>query len=256
MTLHSFTVSDAINTGWKFTKKYFWTIMLLGAIVYLPSLVSNLFSMGLPYIPQDIIDPESTWVSILVFILVIIGARLGLWLIKTNLMIVEDKKPILKDLFVPFIYLLRLIWWWFIAWLAIIISFIALIIPGIYVAIRLSMFKYFIAEWYWAIDSIKASWDITQWWKIFDMIWVSFVYFIIIWLSIIPLVIGILLWLLVLWLLWINFWIGFIEITIVWSFWLIWSIGLLWALPTIMLAQTYVYTQLKKNLPHDFKPIN
>jgi hypothetical protein len=51
MQQHTFMISDAINTGWKMTKKYFWTIMLLGAIAYLPSLVSNLFSMIVNYIP-------------------------------------------------------------------------------------------------------------------------------------------------------------------------------------------------------------
>ena len=51
MTLHSFTTSEAIKTGWNLTKKYFWVIMLLSAIVYLPSLFSIIFDMILQYIP-------------------------------------------------------------------------------------------------------------------------------------------------------------------------------------------------------------
>jgi hypothetical protein len=60
--------------------------------------------------------------------------------------------------------------------LATIIWFIALIIPGIYISIRLSMFKYFIAEWYSMIDAIKASWAITEG-NIWNLIGISFVYF-------------------------------------------------------------------------------
>jgi hypothetical protein len=124
MTTHSFTISEAINTGWKATKKYFWILMLLGAIAYIPSLVSNLFSIALPYIPGatiEVIDPLTNIpssepqgiraiivvvVSIIAFVL---GQRLSIGLVKTNLMILEDKKPVVKDLCVPFIYVLRLI---------------------------------------------------------------------------------------------------------------------------------------------------
>lgn len=235
MTLHSFTVSHAITTGWKATKKYFWTIMLLGAIAYIPSLVSNLFSMIVNYIPwatemvrnemQQIDVAEPTWpraiaITIVFTIASVIWAWLGLWLIKTNIMILADKKPMIKDLCVPFIYVIRLIGWSILVGLATIFWLIALILPGIYIAIRLSMFKYFIAEWYDIIDSIKASRAATtgNFWK---LIGISFVY------------IGIML----LWILALLF-------------------GLLWAIPTVMLAQVYIYTQLKHNIPHTIKPIH
>lgn len=235
MTLHSFTVSDAINTGWKMTKKYFWTIMLLGAIVYIPSLVSNLFSMIVNYIPwatemvwnemQQMDVSQPTWprsiaIAIVFVIASVIWAWLGLWLIKTNLMILADKKPVVKDLCVPFIYVIRLIGWSILVWLATILWLIALILPGIYIAIRLSMFKYFIAEWYGIIDSIKASRAATagNFWK---LIGISFVY----------------LGVMILWVLALVF-------------------GLLWAIPTVMLAQVYIYTQLKHNIPSTIKPLH
>ncbi len=235
MNTHSFTVSDAITTGWKFTKKYFWTLMLLWGIVYIPSLISNLFSTIVNYIPGatemvwnetqkiEISQPtqlRSIIIAIVFVISSLIWAWLWLWLIKTNFMILKDKKPTVKDLCVPFQYLLRLVGGGILVGLATLIGFIALIVPGIYISIRLSMFKYFIAEWYGAIDAIKASWAITEG-NIWNLIGISFVYF------------GIaLLWLLAL------------------------VFGLLWALPTIMLAQAYVYTQLKHNLPNTIKPIH
>lgn len=33
------------------------------------------------------------------------------------------------------------------------------------------------------------------------------------------------------------------------------GVGLLWALPTVALAQAYVYKKLKANTPSEFKPI-
>jgi uncharacterized membrane protein len=164
--------------------------------------------------------PRSIAIAIVFSIASVIWAWLGLWLIKTNLMILADTKPVVKDLCVPFKYVLRLIWGGILVWLATIIWFIALIIPGIYISIRLSMFKYFIAEWYSAIDAIKASRAATagNFWK---LIGISFVY------------IGIML----LWILALIF-------------------GLLWAIPTVMLAQVYIYTQLKHNVPSTIKPIH
>lgn len=209
--------------------------MLLGGIAYIPSLVSNLFNAALPYIPGATISsidpltnlpsaqPQGVRAIIVVIVSVIagiLGARLGLGLTKTNLMILEDKKPVVKDLCVPFIYVLRLIGWWILVGLAVIIGFIALIIPGIYIATRLSLFQYFIAQGYGTIDSIKASRSATQG-NIWKLIWIGFVY---------------------------------IGVTLLWILALV--IWLLWAIPTVMLAQTYVYTQLKKNIPDTFKPIN
>lgn len=62
MNTHSFTISEAIKTGWQFTKKYFWTLMLLMALAYLPSLISELLNFGIAHIPgasEMISDPVS-----------------------------------------------------------------------------------------------------------------------------------------------------------------------------------------------------
>ena len=209
--------------------------MLLWAIAYIPSLLSNLFSLAINYIPgaTEMVTDANTWIAsqqpiwawaiavvVVFFIASIIWSRLWIGLVKTNLMIVEDKKPVVKDLCVPWIYLLRLIWWWILVWLATLIGLIALVIPWIYIAVRLSMFKYFIAQGYGVIDSIKASWAITNG-NVLKLIWIWFVYF----------------WVTILWVIALVIW-------------------LLWAIPTIMLAQAYVYNQLKKNLPENFQPIN
>lgn len=52
--------------------------------------------------------------------------------------------------------------------IAVVIGFIALIIPGIYLSVRFSLFQYYIVEGYGAIDAIKASWAATEgnFWKL------------------------------------------------------------------------------------------
>jgi len=218
MTTHSFSVSEAINTSRNATKKYLHYLLLLGIIAYLPSFISNLLTSLPSSEAQGIRGVIMVVVSLIAGI---IGVRLGIGLTKTNLMILEDKKPTVKDLTsTPRIYVARLIWWWILVGIAVLLGFIALIIPGIYIATRLSLFQYFIAEWYGAIDAIKASRATTQG-NVWNLIGIGFVY---------------------------------IGIALLWVLALV--VGLLWALPTIMLAQAYVYTQLKHNLAHTIKPIN
>lgn len=53
--------------------------------------------------------PRSIAIAIVFAIASLFGARLGLGLINTNFIILSDKKPAIKDLCVPFKYVLRLI---------------------------------------------------------------------------------------------------------------------------------------------------
>lgn len=93
-----------------------------------------------------------------------------------------------------------------------ILGLIALIVPGIYIAVRLSMFQYLIAEGYGWIDALKTSRAMTKghFWK---LVGIGFYY------------VGIVI-------------IGILALVI----------GLFWAIPLIALAQTSVYLALKKNI--------
>lgn len=235
-SLHSFVIKDAVNTARTFTKKYFLT--LLGLVIIssvIPSFVEWMFDYIVQQIPgatQTVIDPLTNvptnepvgiWAIISSIVYIVIGivwAWLGLWVIQWYFQILEDKKPRLNVLTsAPWMRVARLIGGGILVGLAVILWLIALILPGIWIAIRLSLFQYYIAEGYGATDAIKASWAATKdnFWQLFKM---GFVY------------IGIfLLWVLAL------------------------GIGLLWALPTIALAQAYVYKKLKANTPSDIKPI-
>lgn len=232
---HSFVAGEAIATARGFTKKYFWVVLGLLAISMLPSLVEIVFNIIIQQIPgatQTVIDPMTNiptvepvgvWAiisSVVTIIVGVLGAWLGLGLVKGYFSILEDKKPewnIITS--ASWIQVARLIGGGILVGVLVLLGLIALILPGIWIAVRLSLFQYYIAEGYGAIDSIKASWAATKdnFWKLFG--------------------------------------IGFVYAGIIILGALALLVGLLWALPTVALAQAYVYKKLKANTPSEFKPI-
>lgn len=230
--LHTFSPSEAIKTGWHYTKKYFLTVLKLWAIAYLPSFVAAIVSMIMLNIPgaseivvnplTNIAEPQlighyATLDIIINIIWSLATAWLGIGLLRSYLMILEDKKPTTHNLMVPSAYLVRLIGASLLAWLIILWGLICFIIPGIYIELRLSQYKYFIAEWYSIMDSLKASRAVTK-----DNLWKL-----------------------------IGFWLICFGLMILWIITL-W-IGLIWILPTVVLGQLWIYTQLKKNVPASLK---
>ena len=158
---HTFSPSQAIKTGWEYTKKYFWTILKLSAVAYVPSLIAQLITAAMTAIPgaselvmnpmTNIQEPQLigiyATISIVISVIGSLGsAWLGIGAVKSFLMILEDKKPLIKDLCVPSLYLVRLIGAGLLVGIATLLGLVVFIIPGIYIAIRLSQYKYFIAE--------------------------------------------------------------------------------------------------------------
>jgi hypothetical protein len=196
-------------------------------------LISNLFTVIVDYIPgateivtdklwKEVSEPTTPRSIAIIVVMVIgniIGAWLGIGMTRSYLMILQDTKPTIKDLCVSVKYLLRLIWASIIQAVLIILWLLLFIFPGIYISIRLWLFQYFIAEWYGIMGSINASRAATKW-QVRKLISINFIY------------IGIVL----LWLLALGIW-------------------LFWAIPTIILVQAYIYTQLKKNTLDTFRPI-
>lgn len=105
---HTFVAKEAITTARGFTKKYFWVVLGLLVISMLPSLGEALFDIMIQQIPgatQSVIDPVTNmaavepvgvWaiISSIVYIIVgVLGAWLGLGLVKGYFSILEDKKP-------------------------------------------------------------------------------------------------------------------------------------------------------------------
>lgn len=232
---HTFVIKEVLSTAWGLVKKYFKTVVVLLLITMIPGAVETLITWIIQQIPgatQMITDPMTNmpsvqpvgvWaiiINILSIISGVVGAWLGLGLVKANLQILEDKKPEYSILTSsPWIRVARLIGGGILVGLAVIAGIIALILPGIWIATRLSLFQYYIAEWYGAIDSIKASWAATKnnFWQIFG--------------------------------------IGFAYAGIILLGALALGVGLLWAIPTVSLAQAYVYKKLKANTPSNIHTI-
>lgn len=195
----------------------------------LPSLLSNLFDTILPYIPgatrmvysqlqgTEIAEPvgiRSMIVTTLFIVASILGARLWLGMLRSYIMMIHGTKPQVKDLaYAPWIYVARLIGASILVALATLVGLIALIIPGIYIAVRLSMVQYLIVEGYGVMDAIKTSRAMTKG-NVWKLIGAGFV---------------------------------FMGVIILWVLALV--VWLLWAIPTVNIAQTYIYLQLKKNIP-------
>lgn len=228
---HSFVIKEVLMRAWHFTRKYFKTVLILLLISFIPSFVENLYNIIIQQIPgatiynpqTEMIDPIGIWLTISNILTIIVGitwAWLGLGLVKSYLEVIKDKKPAIATITsTPRIQVARLIGGGILVGGAVIIGVIALILPGIWIAVRLSLFQYFIAEGYGAIDAIKASRHATNnnFWKILG---IGFIY------------LG----------------MALLGILALW-------IGLFWALPTIGLAQALVYSALKSNIPPHLQPL-
>ncbi len=226
---HSFVISDIISTAWHFTKKYFRTVAVLLIIALLPSILEELYRVIIQYIPGatiynsmfKVFEPIGKWKIISDILSIsawIAGAWLGLWLIKSYFQVLKDKKPDIS--------LMSSTWWeqlahmiggWILVALAVIIWALAFVLPGIWIAVRLSLFQYYIAEGYSALDAIKASRYATKgnFWNILG------IWFVYVWIAL----------------------LGFLAL----------GVWLLWALPTIGLAQASIYNKLKLNTPNDLQ---
>lgn len=143
-----------------------------------------------------------------------IGSIIGMWLglgfadiaIRTN----QNKPWTTKTLFSNIHLLGKYIIAYILMWLAILLGFVLLIVPGIYVAYRLSFMQYYMVDQNSGpIEALKQSRYATKW-HIRKLIWLSLLFVLIN-----------ILWLLVVW------------------------VGLLWTIPTTIIAYAYVYERIK-----------
>lgn len=155
--MNNFSKSDLLKEAWELFKKNL--NLLLGLIgVYLAY-----------YILQYLISylfPQSIIASLLSFVFVILFLAIQLGAYNMILKIVDGKKASLQDLYTyPDIAMkvIRNIVAGFIVGIAVIGGLILFIIPGIYIAIRLMFFTYYIVDKdAGIIDSIKMSWNLTR----------------------------------------------------------------------------------------------
>lgn len=192
---------DAIKYGWAEVMNNFWVIVgIYTASVALPAIVQNLIkdSEGNPL-------PLFSLLSFLLSILFTCG------LIKLALHVFEKKTISASLLYSEHKYYVQMLLGTILNGIAVGLGMILLIIPGIIIGIKLSMFKYFIIEKNMSsVDALKASWNMTN-----GYVWELFLFAL--------LRIGVMI-------------LGILAL----------GIGVLIAYPVIELAKVNMYHQLKK----------
>ena len=155
--MNNFSKTDLLKEAWELFKKNLNILLgLIGVYIayYIAKwLISYLF-------PQSIIATLFSLIFVILFLVIQLGAY------NMILKIVDGKKAALQDLYTyPNITMkvLRNIVAGIIVGIAVVAGLIFFIIPGIYIAIRLMFFTYYIVDKdAGVIDSIKMSWDLTK----------------------------------------------------------------------------------------------
>ncbi len=201
------SIKTAISTGRKQTNKQF---RKLAVVVFIIGIAQILISWVSQYTGVQMWFGPDVWYRPVDFIWSIIG--MWLWLgfadiaIRTN----QNQSWTVKTLFANIHLLGKYIIAYILMALCIVWWFILLVIPGIYIAYRLSFMQYYMVDQNSGpIDALKQSRYATKW-HVRKLIWLSLLFVLIN-----------ILWLLVVW------------------------IGLLWTIPTTIIAYAYVYERIK-----------
>jgi len=156
MAVQKFSKKEAIRFGWQIMKNNFWfflgLLILVGVIQFAPDVIHHLLIKESP---------------ILAFTVYLIGWILsiivGLGLVKISLNFYDNLKSKISDLFSQYRLFFRYLFASILYGLITFLGAIFLIIPGIYLGIRLGFFQYFIVDKKTGvIDSLKRSWQITK----------------------------------------------------------------------------------------------
>lgn len=152
MTHNHFTYKELLSFGWEKTKEHFPFLLSLLVGAFLVAVLTG----GIPLVGD------------------IMAGLVTIAMISVLFVIVSGHKPHYKDLTVPFStykvtlhYFLAMILYL----LAVLAGLVLLILPGIYVAIRLQFFSYLAVEHenMGPVDILKKSWALTRgkFWKLF-----------------------------------------------------------------------------------------
>lgn len=153
MTQHNFTftIKEIFNSAWQATKKNAWYLF---TIFFIAGLILAIGSL----------TPLSGFVQMLV----------GISIVTISLVIVSGKTPTYEDTVKSF-NTYKITWHYFLATilyaLIVIAGLILLILPGVYLAVRLQFYKFIIIddENIGPVDALKKSMEMTRdhFWKLF-----------------------------------------------------------------------------------------
>lgn len=151
-------VGDIIRYGWENSKKYMVHFLLWFAIYCVVQIISNTFGYSEEMGKTSLIN------LIISFVTSLATLRLGFGFVNLSLHIIRETKIQATDVFVDMYSTLKYIWAYIIIVLATMLWLILFIVPGLIVSIKLSMVPYLMLDKkLWAIDAIKTSWNMTNW---------------------------------------------------------------------------------------------
>ena len=149
-----FSKKEAINYGFKLAKENLFFFVVLFIIVALITAVMTSLRVATAHVL-----PSALLISI---VQVVIDLVIGIGLIHITLKFIDKKKPVYKDLF----YYKPIVNYFLASILTGLITFggfILLIIPGIYLAIRLKYAVYLVVDKNLGpVEAIKAGWKLTK----------------------------------------------------------------------------------------------
>lgn len=155
MTHNHFTYGELLKFGWEKTKQHLWFLVGVTFFYFLISFITN----NIPVVRD------------------IVSMLMGIALIALSFVIVDGHTPHCRNLLAPFKDY-KITWHYFLTMvlsvIIVIIGLIALILPGIYLAVRLQFALYFIVENENTkpIEALKKSMAITKgmFWKLFGFL--------------------------------------------------------------------------------------
>ncbi len=209
MNEKKFSIEEAIEFAFAKTKKYFWSLVLIGITIAVLNMVSGfLDSLDKKYKDNLSIAIPSFLLQITVLI---ISFLISLGIASTSLKIARNEEFKYRDLFGQ----VRVLWKYILSsivyGLVVLGGLILLIVPGIIWSIKFHFYPYFILQGFGPIEALKKSANITYGFK-----WRLF---------------------------FLNLSFGIIVVLGV----LCLFVGLLWAIPITWIASALVFDKLSKD---------
>jgi uncharacterized membrane protein len=156
MAQKTFSIKEAIRYGWKTTISQPVIILYMLIAMFSTQVVESLFGLIFP-------DASESIYSVVQAVMTIFSIVLSIGMIRLVLNIYEKKQIKFENLYEDW----KLIGWYLLAALfnvvAVIAGLVLLIIPGIYIAVRLCMWPYFMLEGEKnSFNALKKSWNLTD----------------------------------------------------------------------------------------------
>lgn len=202
--MSKFSKKEVINSGWETTTQNFFffvkLLLIIGVINFIGAIIS-----------EQLKGTEPSFNVLGTIVVWLIQTIVAMGFIKITLDFVDNRKPILLELYNQYPLFLNYIAGAILSTLIVLVGILLLIIPGIIFSIRLQFVSFLILDKKLGpVEAIKESWKITK-----GSVWNLFL---------LGLALGL-----------INL-AGFLTLII----------GLLWTIPTTSLATAYVYRKLQK----------